>query len=327
MLKRILGVLLSIVLMAAVPAGCGYGNVENADNVESADNAEKLVDYESLGIKEYEYPSEFSMGDNLETAITQLALSYESFDQDCVNSESWQRFFIGRYIQNSRLSFDYLDMLCDQNDGQISVEELNYIQYSLTYTELDFSSYVDGPINRYDASSSLNYGWISEYDYEDTDDGVIVTANVEEGYDGTNATWKYEITVELIKNPYSCFDGYSVLTVSDKREIVDREPDGSTHIFCGTDMMVEDHGDFAFEYLYSEDDLCYWHIVHVDMTGLPEMAEYVRQNAGKEFRVTFLWTEGNANAIGRVVPVDIVPDEHVNHIFVQGSDNDIGDDS
>ena len=45
---------------------------------------EKIVDYETLGIKEYEYPSEFYMGDNLKTAITQLALSYENFNKDSI---------------------------------------------------------------------------------------------------------------------------------------------------------------------------------------------------------------------------------------------------
>ena len=45
MLKRILGVLLSIVLMAAVPAGCGYGNVVIAVILENAYKEEKLVDY------------------------------------------------------------------------------------------------------------------------------------------------------------------------------------------------------------------------------------------------------------------------------------------
>ena len=47
---------------------------------------EKFVDYEALGIQEYEYPPEFSMGDNLETAITELALSFDNFDEDSVHN-------------------------------------------------------------------------------------------------------------------------------------------------------------------------------------------------------------------------------------------------
>lgn len=147
-------------------------------------------------------------------AITQLALSYENFDQDSVRSENWKENFIARFIQNSRLSFDYLDMISDQNNGQISTDELNYIQYSLTNTELDFSSYVDGFINRNDSASPLNYGWISEYDYEYINSRVIITADFEAGYDGTDSMQEREITVKLVKNPYSCFDGYSVVAIS-----------------------------------------------------------------------------------------------------------------
>jgi len=196
------------------------GNAEREENESIANQPEQIfpqiIDYELLGIEEYIYPSEFSMGENLKTAITQLALCYENFDKNAVKSENWKESFIARFIQNSRLSFDYLDMISEKNNGQISVNELNYIQYSLTNTELDFSSYVDGFINRNDSASSLNYGWISEYDYEYTDSGVIITADLETGYDGTDSMQEREITVELIKNPYSCFDGYSVVAVSSK---------------------------------------------------------------------------------------------------------------
>lgn len=175
---------------------------------------EKFIDYEALGIKEYEYPSEFIMGDNLKTALAELALSYVSFDSDTPRSGGWKETFIARFIQNSRLSFDYLDLLSDKNNGEISVEELNYIQYSLTNTELDFSSDINGSINRYEAASPFNYGLISGYDYENTDNGVLITADVEVGYDGTEDTQKYKVTAELVRNPYSCFDGYSIVALS-----------------------------------------------------------------------------------------------------------------
>lgn len=192
-------------------------NTEHGSNDHSVSMAdEQFVDYEALEIKEYEYPSNFFMGDNLKTAIAQLALSYESFDRDTVRSGGWKETFIAKFIQNSRLSFDYLDLISDKNNGQISIDELNYIQYSLTNTELDFSSDINGSINRYEAVSSFNYGSISGYDYKETDSGVLITADLEVGYDGTESTQKYEITAELVKNPYSCFDGYSVAAFSSK---------------------------------------------------------------------------------------------------------------
>ena len=53
--------------------------------------------------------------------------------------------------------------LSEKNHGEISVEEINYIQYSLTGIELDFSSFTDG-LNRYDAASGLSDGTITGYE-------------------------------------------------------------------------------------------------------------------------------------------------------------------
>ncbi len=187
-----------------------YGG--NDHSVSAVD--EKIVDCEALGIKEYEYPPEFSMGDNLKTAIAQLALHYESFDRDTPKTGGWKEDFIAAFIQNSRVSFDYLELISNQNNGQISIDELNYIQYSLTSTELDFSPVVNGSIDRYEAASSFRFCLVSGYDYKDTDSGVLITADLEMGSDGTKEVQKYEITAELVKNPYSCFDGYSVVAFS-----------------------------------------------------------------------------------------------------------------
>lgn len=175
------------------------------------------IDYEVLGVKEYDYPPEFCMGDNLETAITQLALCYDTFDRTSVDSGYWKDIFVANFIQNTRASFDRLDIVSGKNDGQISADELNYIHYSLTGIELDFSSYGNGSVNRYDAASALNYGRITGYEYEYTDNGVIVTADFEVGCDGTDATQEREITATLVRNPYSCFDGYSVVSVASKK--------------------------------------------------------------------------------------------------------------
>lgn len=305
--RKILSVLFSISVTAALPAGCKN---QEADNTETAafigkDEAERDIDYGMLGIEEYEYPLEFSMGDNLKTAMTQLALSYENFDEDSVGGEYWKETFIDRFILNSRASFEYLDMVSDKNNGLISADELNYIHYSLTHTKLDFSSYADGSVNRKDSASFLNYGWICDYDYEYIDNGVMITAGFEIGYDGTDSMRKREIIVELVKNPYSCFDGYSVVSVSSKAASGPK-PDNSPHVFYGTDMMQEDHGVFPFEFLCSEDDLGYKHIVYVDMTERPELAEFVRRHAGKDFRVAFIWKDGDADGIEKASPVEIL---------------------
>ena len=314
-----------IFFCAAVLSAC-TGNADNTNTVNSAgtavepaseenleahyDDAEKTVDKEAPWIQEYEYPSEFSMGDNLKTAVIQLALCYDNFDKDSVCSEEWKEIFVSRFIQNTRSSFDYLDMVSGKNNGQISVDELNYIQYSLTGVELDFSSLAGDGLDRYDAASPLNYGSITGYDYEDTDQGVIVTADFEVGYDGTASAQEREITVELVKNPYSCFDGYSVVSISSKVIMTScAMQEGSTYVFYGTDMMEEDQGVFPFEFSCSEDDLLYGHFVYVDMTQAPELAEFVKENAGGDFKITFIWNGEEMERIERVMPIDITLDD------------------
>ncbi len=288
----------TILLLLASLAACGIAD------------SSKIVNYEALRIQKYEYPAEFSMGDNLKTAITQLALSYENFNTDSVNSDKWKEIFVDKFIQNSRLSFDYLEMVSDKNKGLISKEELNYIQYSLTNIEVDFSSYANGAVNRYDDSSALNYGWISNWDYEYTNDGVIITANLEVGADGTDVVQKRELTVNLVKNPYSCFDGYSIVSISTKVMPSGFVKEGGVYAFYGTDMMEEKNGVFPFEFLYSEDDtLHYQHFVYVDMTKSSELTDYVRQNAGSDFKVTFILNKGDNDTIENVVPIDIILDE------------------
>ncbi len=249
---------------------------------------------------------EFSMGDNLRVAVTQLALSFESFDKSMTNEEGWKEIFIAKFIQNSRVSFDYLDKVSDQSNGEISVSELNYIQYSLTAVEIDFSDYVNEYlINRNDSASGLNHGNIVSYDYEITSDGIIVVADFEVGFDGTDAKKERKLIVNLLKNPESCFDGYSIVSISSEEVTPNIEGDGMEHIFYGTDMMEEDNGIFPFEFSYSEDDMSYAHFVYVDMTSLPELATLVRNNPGCNYKITFILIDVDAETIGNVVPLNV----------------------
>ncbi len=63
----------------------------------SAHEESEFIDYEALGIKEYEYPAEFVMGDDLKTAIAQLALSYTDFDSGTPGTGGFKEFFIAEF--------------------------------------------------------------------------------------------------------------------------------------------------------------------------------------------------------------------------------------
>ena len=55
-----------------------------------------------------------------------------------------------------------------------------------------------------------------------------------------------------------------------------------------------------FEFAHSED---------VDMTQAPELAEFVKENAGGDFKITFIWNGEEMERIERVMPVDITLDD------------------
>ena len=63
-----------------------------------------------------------------------------------------------------------------------------------------------------------------------------------------------------------------------------------------------------FELAGAEDALQYRHFVYADLTQSPEQADFVRENAGKNFKITFIWTEGNGEDIEHIVPTEIVLD-------------------
>lgn len=193
------------------------GNLDREDlsgeeNLDGEDVPDRIK--EKSGITPYKYPEKFSMGENLKMAITQLALAYDHFDAASISDKGWKEIFVARFIQNSRASFDYLDLLSEKNDGRVDAEELYYIHYSLTGRKLDFSSYAGGAVNRYDDASAFNYGSISGWNYRETKDGGSLTIDFEIGFDGSDRVQKRKLTVSLTKNPYSCFDGYSIVSIT-----------------------------------------------------------------------------------------------------------------
>lgn len=254
-------------------------------------------DYEALGIEKYDYPQEFSMGDDLRTAVEQLALTYENFSEDSVSSEGWPETFIARFIQNSMLSFSYLDAVSDKNEGEIGADELNYIQYSLTGVYLDVSSYTGGSVNRFDAASPLVHGTISDWSYEYTDAGVTVAADLEIRSGGSDAAQARKITVLLIQNPYSCFDGYSIASISSENA----EPDVSSSddsAYVG-EYLDEDNEEPNLEIARNGDGK---YIVQIGIFRLTSLSDGVGELTadGMNFRAT----DASGNPISGTITVD-----------------------
>ena len=68
---------------------------------------------------------------------------------------------------------------------------------------------MDEKIDVQDTTSGMNFGNITDYEYEIHNGEIVLSADMQLQSDGTNNKKKEKLTVYLIKNPYSCFDGYS----------------------------------------------------------------------------------------------------------------------
>lgn len=265
-----------------------------------------MFDYESLGVNQYVYNSEFELGKDLKNAIAELACCYDEFDENVVHDETWKKIFLTRFIQNSRYSFDYLDKQAEKGNGFITREQVEYIQYSLTNEKIDFSDCVEKEVDTQDATSGMNFGNIINYEYESHDEKIVLSADMQLQSDGTNNVKEKKVTVYLIKNPYSCFDGYSIKQLVSEDVTENIKGDGEEHTFYASDTGAEEENVFALEFLYSEDNLQYGHFVYVDLSENKKLAEYIRNNSGSDFKVTYILNDTQDDVIERVTPTEIV---------------------
>lgn len=265
-----------------------------------------MFDYESLGVNQYVYNSEFELGKDLKNAIAELACCYDEFDENVVHDETWKKIFLTRFIQNSRYSFDYLDKQAEKGNGFITREQVEYIQYSLTNEKIDFSDCVEKEVDTQDATSGMNFGNIINYEYESHDEEIVLSADMQLQSDGTNNVKEKKATVYLIKNPYSCFDGYSIKQLVSEDVTENIKGDGEEHTFYASDTGAEEENVFALEFLYAEDNLQYGHFVYVDLSENKKLAEYIRNNSGSDFKVTYILNDTQDDVIERVTPTEIV---------------------
>lgn len=265
-----------------------------------------MFDYESLGVNQYVYNSEFELGKDLKNAIAELACCYDEFDENVVHDETWKKIFLTRFIQNSRYSFDYLDKQAEKGNGFITREQVEYIQYSLTNEKIDFSDCVEKEVDTQDATSGMNFGNIINYEYESHDEEIVLSADMQLQSDGTNNVKEKKVTVYLIKNPYSCFDGYSIKQLVSEDVTENIKGDGEEHTFYASDTGAEEENVFALEFLYAEDNLQYGHFVYVDLSENKKLAEYIRNNSGSDFKVTYILNDTQDDVIERVTPTEIV---------------------
>jgi len=306
---------LAVTLIAAMTCGCGndekdfveasnveesiIASSEESSTEEKAMEADSLSSKENLEISDYVYPEKFELTDGLKGAIEQLAIWYNGdFNAEtAVKDDSWQKFFVSTYIQGNWDGYDYLKNIEKEQDGIVTKEQLEYIQYSLTGVEVSFDSMGDeDTIDCFDVIGGSFYGSITDYAVLKDEEYVEISATFEKG-DSDLKT--YDLSVTLQKDPKSCFDGYNIKVLSLNDVSVAESGDEEEHYFSGWDLDFEaDDGTLTFEVGSSEEGISFDGIVHVVATD--EQKKYVKENSGEMFKVTFIYTDDIQEPVGRV---------------------------
>lgn len=270
-----------------------------------ATDGESTPDFAELGISPYEYNSDFELQTSLKEAIEELDLISKDFDVSTLDDETWKQTFIRAFLQNSRYSSSYQDGIVAKTDGVLSKEEAEYIQYSLTGKMISF----DQEINTYDSSSGYTNATAGEYSIQQSGDTIKLTIEMDVQSDGSDNVTKEEVSVELTKNPYSCFDGYSIQKLSSKDVTPQIECDGKEHSFFGT-AEIDDGDTIYFLYDSNEDDISYGMYVVADLSENEDLANYVRANPGKTFKISYILENITGTVVENVIPTSIVVSEN-----------------
>lgn len=204
--------------------------IEQIQSKNEADNQQETeaisekedFDYEALGIEKATYPESFKLSVELQDTVILLATSVDGNISEKVHEDWWQEYFISHYLKNSHYSFGYLSYLGEKNDNKLSKEQVEYLNYALTGEKISFDMKEDEFVDISDCSSfEGNWELLSHSEDEKEDEVVLhlklkntVLVPTEDGDVGAEATL-YDYDVTLKKNPYSCFDGYSVNAVKE----------------------------------------------------------------------------------------------------------------
>lgn len=204
-MKKIIFSYILILTLVFSMAGCASTKSDTPEDINTSS-----FDYLSLDVYEYDYPTEFVIGENLSQAIWLYAYNLKIGGNDPDrNTPGWIHDFMQMYIGNSSFNNDYLFSVKRSGNAALTKEQVEYIQYSLTGTYLSFDNMLEHDEYPFEQQEKI----IKVQDVELLDskiegDTVIVEVNIK------TATGGFPATIELQKDPFSCFDGYNILKVS-----------------------------------------------------------------------------------------------------------------
>ena len=217
MKKKLLSTLLAAVMVLSL-MGCAKDKMDAAlsdsetevsESAEAEDSSEPPFDYLAMDIYECKYPAEFTLEEDLSQAIWLYAYLQKIGGSAPGDTLGWKQDFSQMYIENTLLHNDYIDSRKTRNNGIISKTEVEYVQFSLTGQYVSFDSFY--PNDEYSLENQekiIKIGDVEVVDVKDNGDTLTLDVNIKTAGDGFSAT------VELQKDPYSCFTGYNILSVS-----------------------------------------------------------------------------------------------------------------
>lgn len=220
MKKRILAAITMAALSMSV-FGCASNTqlseavTEASSESSSTTEPEAPFDYLAMDIYEYKYPEEFVLEDDLNAGIwtyvymRYLALSIGDYDLDDYSSRNYKEDFKLMFIDNDCLGNDYIDNISIRGDGLLTQTQAEYIQYSLTGHYVSFDDVFNGSDYPLDSQSQIiRVRETQIVNMKEEGDKIIADVHLITGSENG-----IDATVELKKNPYSCFNGYSITDI------------------------------------------------------------------------------------------------------------------
>lgn len=184
-------------------------------NIGSYNNYELIYreKFSDLKVEKKQFGNEFELNDNLRRLIENIVVCHDEFDEDTDIDTSFQEHFVNHYLKNTCFEFDYL-LNAYKSTGRLSRRQIEYIYWSMTAKYTVFDAITEGTVDITDTSSGYSLGELTDYDYTTSKNEIHLNGVVEittAGYIGRRI---YEFSATLSKNPYSCFDGYSITSIT-----------------------------------------------------------------------------------------------------------------
>lgn len=273
----------------------------------SYNNCEAIYNnkFNNLKIEKKQYGKTFELNDNLKSLIENIVVLHDEYDENSDIDNSFQERFVSCYLKNGIFGFDYL-YNAYKNDGNLSRQQIEYIYWSMTAKYVTFDSISSETIDINDTSIGSSYGELVDYSFTTSADGISLNGMVEIHTAGYIGTRKYAFIACLKENPYSCFDGYSIVSIVIEDKTPDISPDYKVHtirVLCMGDDYSDGKADV--EVTGSNDDLLYNHFITLNLSDNRELLNFVKQNEDEKLVVEYVLDSSQGMYISEIVPKKI----------------------